>query len=326
MPILSTDFASLTDDLQSIFNEVAKRKISENVGFSVFDVFDTNRLTYDHLILHGLAGIEKVAEGQDLPKVGTEEGDTITYTQAYYGAIVPVTKKMRKFDLHDQITSVIKSVSGDAFDKVDQSLADVLIHGWDDSYVDVYGQTVSSLGPDALCTFNALHSNPVTSATYTNIISDGAVSNPALSRAAIVHMIATGLKHTDPNGIMRPIRYDTLIISPDLADLADRILYSTLLPGTANNDINALKGKISNVVIWPRLATAADSTDGSSYWYLADSSGLKESLKCLFAERPSLDAPNEVYSNKNWEYSIDFFYALGRGFPAYVAGSDGTGS
>lgn len=326
MPILSTDFASLTDDLQSIFNEVASRKVSENVGFKVFNVFDTNRLTFDHLVLHGIAGIEKVAEGQDLPRVAGEEGDTITYTQLYYGAIAAITKKMRKFDLYNQITSVVKSLSNDAFDKIDQSLADVLIQGWGTSYVDVYGQTVSSVGPDGLALFSASHSTPVSSATFTNIMSDGTNDNPSLSRDAIVHMMATGKKHTDPNGIVRPIMYDTLIVGPDLEDLAERILHSTLLPGSANNDINPLVGKVKSVIVWPRLATAADGTDGTAYWFLADSSSLDESLKCLFAERPSLDAPDEIYSNKNWDYSLDFFYAIGRGYPAYISGSDGTNS
>jgi len=55
MPILTTDFSSLTDDLQSIFNETAKTKVAENIGFQIYNVMDTSRLTHDHLILHGIA-------------------------------------------------------------------------------------------------------------------------------------------------------------------------------------------------------------------------------------------------------------------------------
>ena len=75
------------------------------------------------------------------------------------------------------------------------------------------------------------------------------------------------------------------------------------------------------IVVWDRLDSAADGTDTSAYWYLADSSKLSETLQAKFAERPSLDAPEEVYSNKNWDYSIDYYYAIGRGFPAYLRGS-----
>jgi len=59
---------------------------------------------------------------------------------------------------------------------------------------------------------------------------------------------------------------------------------------------------------------------------MADSNGIKESLQCLFAERPSLDAPDQIYENKNWEYTLDFFYAIGMGFPAYISGSKGDNS
>jgi hypothetical protein len=320
MAILTSDFQSLTDDLQSIFNEVAKRKVSANVGFDIFNVFDTDRLTYDHLVLHGVAGIKRVTSGQDLPKVNAEEGDSISWTQEYFGAEVDVTKKMRKFDLHNQIDSLVRSITEDAFDKVDQSLADRVVQGWNTSYTDVYGDTVSALGPDGLQLFTASHTTPVSSAVFSNIISDGTNTNPPLSRQAIVYQRAQGLKHRDPNNLVRPINYDTLIISPDHEDLADRICNSEYLPGSANNDRNPLKGKIK-VVVWPRLALASDGTDTSAYWFMADSTGIKESLQCLFAERPSLDAPEQVYENKNWAYSIDFFYSIGAGFPAYISGS-----
>lgn len=325
MPILVSDSASLTDDLQGIFNEVASNKVSENVGFQVFNVFDTERRTFDHLVLHGIAGIKRVTPGQDLPKVSGAEGDSVTWTQEYFGAIAAVTKEMRKFDLHNQIDSIVRSISEDAFDKVDQSLADYLIHGWSTSFTDVYGGVVSSVGPDGLQLFSAAHTNPITSKQYNNIIGDGTNTNAPLSRQAIVYMRAQGLKHKDPNNLVRPINYDTLIIGPDLADEADRIINSQYLPGSANNDKNPLYGKVK-VVVWPRLATGADGTDATGYWFLADSKGLNETLQCLFSERPSLDAPDQVYSNKNWEYSLDFFYAIGIGYQAYLAGSKGDKS
>jgi len=324
--ITQKDFPSLTDDLQSIFNEVAKTSVVEMKGNKIFKVFDTNRLTYDHLILHGLSGIARVADGQDLPKVNSEEGDTITWTQEYYGAIASITKKMRKFDLYDQMTSLVKSLTTDAFDKIDQSLADVLGNGFSSSnYTDVYGVSVSAVGPDALALFSASHSNNINSNVFSNKITDATV-NPVLSRAALVAARKQGLTHKDPNGVIRPVMLDTLIVAPTNEDLAERLLYSELIPGVANNDINALRGKVKTLIVWERLETRTGGTDTSAYWYMADSSKVGESLQCLFAERPSLDAPDEVYTNKNWDYSLDFYYAIGRGYPAFVFGSNATGA
>lgn len=321
--ITKSDFPSLTDDLQSIFNETAKTKVAEMKGNQIFNVFDTIRLTYDHLILHGLSGIQRVADGQDLPKINSEEGDSVTWTQDYYGAIVSITKKMRKFDLYDQMTSLVKSIVTDAFDSIDQSLADVLGNGFSASnYTDVYGVSVAAVGPDALALFSTAHTNNINSNTFSNIIT----SNPVLSRTAIVTARKQGLTHKDPNNKIRPVNLDTLIVAPSNEDLAERILYSELMSGTGNNDVNALKGKVKKLIVWERLETRTGGTDTSAYWYMCDSAKVGESLQCLFAERPSLDAPDEVYTNKNWDYSLDFYYAIGRGYPAYVFGSNASGS
>lgn len=326
--ITSKDFEKLTDDLQSIFDEVSASKIADMKGKELFGVFDTGRLTYDHEILHGVSGIEEVGEGKDLPRVSSEEGDNITWTQRYFGAIVPITKKMRKFDLYNKIESRAKAITEDAWDKFDQSLADVLLYGWSTSYNDVYGKSVSGAGPDGLALFSASHTTPLSSDTFSNIIQDSSgTSNPTLTRDAIVRARADAKVYTDPNGLVRPINLDTLVVAPSNEDLADRLVMSEYIPGSANNDKNPLKGKIKKVIVWERLETRSDGTDTSAYWFLLDSKKAKgETLNALFAERPTLDAPDEVYSNKNWDYSIDYFYTTGIGFPAYVRGSNGSES
>ena len=43
--ITAKDFPSLTDDLQSIFNETAKSKVANMQSSKIFNVFDTERLT-----------------------------------------------------------------------------------------------------------------------------------------------------------------------------------------------------------------------------------------------------------------------------------------
>lgn len=259
--ITTSDFASLTDDLQSIFNEVAKTKIAEMKGNQIFNVYETNRKTFDHLVLHGMSGIREVTPGQDLPNITSEEGDNITWTQKYYGGKVSVTKEMRLFDLHNQIDTLVRSVTEDAFDKIDQSLADVLLNGWDTSYTDVYNKSVSSVGPDGLALFSTAHTNNLNSNTFSNEVTD----NPALSRDAVLTAINQGLTHKDPNGLLRPIHYDTLIVSPSNYDLAIRICNSELLPNSGNNDINALKGRIKKIIMWERLEVRSDNTDTSAY-------------------------------------------------------------
>lgn len=324
MPLSTGDFAQLTDELQEVYSESSMNAIADAKGLEVFDVGETNLLNFEHQILHGISGIEEVAERSDLPKINSEEGDNITYSQRYFGAIASITKKMRKFDLFDQMNDLVGSLVDDAWSKIDQSLADILLYGWSSSYTDVYGKTVSGLGPDGTVLFNTGHTNDATSATYNNIIYDGTNYSPALSRTAIVKTIAQGLAFKDPNNIVRPIRFDTLLVCPTLEDLAHRIVSGEYINSSANWDPNTLvKSRIKKVMCWERLESTGQGTTRVAYWFMFDSRKVKNSLKCKFSERPTLDAPEEVYENKNWEYSLDYFYATGQGYQAYIRGSEG---
>jgi len=326
MAIRTTDFAALTDDLQEIFNEVAKTSVSDMTGFKLFNIKDTDRRTYDYLILHGMDVIKKVAEGADLPQATVVQGDSITATQSRYGGIVSVTKDMRLFDLYDQIDGLVRSATEDAFQKVDQSLADVLLNGFSASnYTDVYGESVGATGPDGLALFSASHTNNINSETFRNIIRYNSANNPVVSREAIVKARVDAMIYKDPTGHNRPINLDTIYVAPEKEDEVLRIVNSDKISGSFDNDPNPLKGKVK-VVTWEKLQTRTGGTDTSAYWFMCDSKRAKNSLQALFRERPALDAPEQVYKNKNWDYSIDFYYAILRGFPAFVFGSNGTGS
>lgn len=317
-------FSALTDDLQEIFSEHAADAVAEMKSNMLFDVRDTERRTYDYRVTHGVSVIKRVVENQDLPRATGSQGDGITWTQARYGGIVSVTKDMRKFDLYNEIESVVRSITDEAFDLIDQSAVDVLLYGTSTSYTDVYGETQTSTTPDGLSLFSSAHTNNVTSTTFSNLVNDGSNNNPALSREAIRVTRANALKHTDVHGLTRPVMLDTLYVGPSNEDLAERILFSPQIPGEANNDLNSLKGKIKKLVTWERQDLRSDSTDTSAYFFMCDSRKSGETLKMHFAERPSLDSPEEVYANKNWDYSLDYYNFLGRGWPAYVYGSTGV--
>lgn len=320
------DFPSLSEELQSTFEEHSALAIAESVGFKIFETSETDQLNYLHQILHGVKGIKEIADGQNYPRVSTEQGDDITYTQRQFGVTIPVTKKMRKFDMYAKIKGIVQSEVDDAWDGIDQSLADVFLNGWDTSYTDVWGTAVAAVGPDGLALFSASHTNGATAQTYSNIISDGTNTNPALSRAAIVKTIKAARVYKDANNQTRPIRIDTLIVSPENEDEAYRIVFSEKLSGGAFNDTNEMMKRIKNIIVWERLDQTSAGTDTSAYWFLVDSTKAKETLKCLFSERPSLDAPSEVYENKDWEWTLDFFYTVGIGFAAFVYGSKGDNS
>lgn len=324
--ITRADFNSLTDHLDDIYNEAAREALDSMGSKMLFDITDSSIRTYDYQVVHGLSGIKKVAEGSDLPQIDGLEGDTATWTQVHYGGLVSITDEMRRFDRYDMMEEVVRSVTEDAFHKVDQSLADVLIHGFaNTNYTDVYSESVTATCPDGVALFSASHTNGATSNTFRNLIRyPVGTNNPALSREAVVQARVDAANHKDVNGLNRPINLDLLIVTPANYDHALRIVGSDKISGSFENDINPLKGNV-RVMQWSKLTTAADATDGTNYWYMAESRKVKRSLKALFAKRPSLDAPEEVYENKKWEYSLHFYYSIGRAWPAFIWGSTGAG-
>jgi hypothetical protein len=323
--ITKADFNTLTTKIDEVVNETAKASIAEMVGGKLFEESMTDMFTYDKLILHALPGMRRKAEGQQFPRVTGVEGDSISYTQREFGVTVAVTKTMRKFDRYDQIEGLVKTTVDSSFSDIDQSYADVLLNGWATSYTDIWGDTVSGAGPDGLALFSTAHTNNLTSRTFRNQIKNSAaVENPAMSYDAIVTARKDARVYKDPQGKNRPIRLNTLVVSPTNEDAAYRLVNSTNLPGGPDNDLNFLKGQINEVVVWEKLETRSDATDTKAYWFLADSAKVKTSLVAKYAQKPTMQAPEVVHDTQDWDYVLDAYYALGLGFPAYIWGSNAT--
>lgn len=326
MPLTRSDYNSLTLKLNEVFNESAALALEEWVGKRVFDVIDTDWRIYDYLGLHGVGGAAEVAEGGELPTISSGQGDTASFTQRRIGAKVGVTKDMRMFDRYDQMEEIVRSGVDEIFAKVDQSMADLLTNGFTgSSYTDVWSGTQSNLAADGVVLFSASHTNNINSTTDRNLIRNSAgTANPGLSRDAIVKARSDARTYTDPNGVTRPIMLDTLIVSAANEDLAERTIYSSGVAGTPNVDLNPLKAKVSNLVVWSKVDNRTGGTDTSAYWFMADSKRVKKSLKAPFAQKPMMQEAEQVTETQNWLYPIDCYYTIGIGFPLFVWGSTGV--
>ncbi len=325
MSLRTTDFLSVTRYLDEIVNEATNDKVADMAEADM--LFDTSvyvRRQYIYQVLHGVKGVALVPEGASLPRVSALQGDQITFTNNQYGAQVPITKALRLFDLEgEQMAAITRSIVDDGMNKIDQSLADILLNGHSASaYTDVYGQLVTPLGPDGDALFVANHSNGATASTFSNLCVDSAANNnPFLSRDAVIATRVKGLTYKDVNGLVRPVMLDTLIVAPANEDLAERTLYSTQIPGEANNDINALKGKIKKLCVWARLEQSGQGADTSQSWFMAESKNVQQTLKARFGQKPIFAAPSVHDDNMDWQYNYDYFMFKGFGYAPYLYGS-----
>lgn len=324
----TADYDHLTKKLNEVHNETAALAVEGWKGKEIFDVVDTDWKIYDYLVMHGAGNLQAIAEGADLPTVHSNEGDSAAFTQGRFGEKIAITKDMRMFDRYDQMKEQVESVTDEAFNKIDQSMADVLLYGFNgSSYIDVYGKTVSALAVDGNTLFHAAHTNNINSRTFRNLIRNTqGTANAQLTRDAIVKTRAEGRTYRDPAGVNRPVDLDLLIVSANKEDLAERILFSSGVQGTNNVDQNSLKGKVTKLMVWSKLDTRSDGTDTSAYWFLASSKNVKKCLKAPFAQRPKMGAGENITESGNWLYPLDAYYVIGRGYPAYIHGSTGAGA
>lgn len=320
MTIKVADFAKLTDDLQSIFNEIKKIQQTQEVR-KVFGTENMDRRTHEHLVINPQASISEVGDGEEYPESDLTEWDSIIYTARKYGWIVKITEEMREDDLYNQIESVAKSQFGTLYRYIYQDMADLLLNGFATSYTNPYGKVVSSVWPDGLALFSASHTAwGVPWYTYSNIITapvgtgGASVTNPALSYEAVEFAINDMLTYVAPDETVAPITAKKLVVSPKLKGLAERILYSTLAQGTANNDKNTISS--IELVVVPQLGQ-------SDYWFLLGEN-YEETLKLMFRVAPTMVAPDQVYNTWDWKYKVRTRYTLGIGYQAYVRGSKGT--
>ena len=328
--IKTSDYISLTQKLNEWYNEASVERVADWVGKTLFDVGETDWRVYDYLITYGAGKFDEIAEGAQLPVATSVEGDSTTATQRRFGGRVGITKDMRMFNRYDRMEDAVKDEVNIAWDKIDQSQADMLTNGFSGtSFTDIYGFTQTNTSPDAVVFFSASHTNNQDGNTARNLIRNSAgTANPALARDPIVKARSDGRTHTAPSdgtySVNRPINLDTIVVSEANDDIARRIIFSQGVQGTPNVDNNPLTAKVKNIITWSRLDTRGDGTDTSAYWFFADSRNIKKTLKSPFAQRPMMGAATMVHDSLTWEYPLDAYYTLFIGQPFNMWGSTGT--
>lgn len=309
----------LNGDLTDVFDERAASKVDKDTGNKIFMVEGHDEYNSSYQILPSTGGVRRIIEWEDMPAIASAQGFKKVYTTKQYGGSFYVTKPMWKYlsQKYPEIKKLCTSLVDDLFDKMDQSLADVLNNAWSTSYVDVYGDTVDATGADGLAFISASHRAGTGLPVFSNLIFS-TTNNPALSRQAIVDARAAGNKFKDSAGMLRPIEFDTLLVGPDNWDLAVRLTQTDKVSGSNNNDTNETLTDLKPVK-WNRITGAK--------WFLLDSQNARENtLICRVGQKPELVSPETMPASQSIVYTADDFYHIVLGDPRYVFGSNGSGS
>ena len=164
-------------------------------------------------------------------------------------------------------------------------------------------------GFDGLSLINTAHTRLDGGATWANAPS----TDEPLSVSALQNAIVTMSKTVNDRGRPRMIKPSKLLVPPDLMFTAREILRSTLLPGSANNDVNAIREFNLDLVEWNHL------TSTTAWWLIGD----KHDINFLwrFRAKTGMDT---VFRTDTIERKVRQGYATGHGEARGIYGTDGV--
>jgi hypothetical protein len=204
--------------------------------FGLCDVVTSTRESETYRGLKHLQDLRtEVPQGAEYGEMLLGEKDTVTITNRKYGGIIAITDEM------------IMYAKLAEFARLSSMLGDSLARNVDYQIAQVIETTTNTTASGSTLTFNRANLETV----VTNFRKQTATA-------------------ADGSTVKLGLVPDTLLIPPDLEFEARRLLQSTLIPGSANNDINVLQGSL-NIVVSHDLSS-------TSLWYVLKSkwaNGLK---------------------------------------------------
>jgi hypothetical protein len=211
--------------------------------------------------------------------VNFDPGYKTTYTHDTFMVELPIERELIEDNQYPQIMDQVLQLSDSAMEVRETDGAALFNNAFTDTYA----------GADAVGLCSLVHPNgPNKTGTQANESTLAlSVDNFASTRVAMQ-------KFTDDVGGKLAINPDTVLVPPDLEDLALRITRSAGLPKTADNDVNPQALRTWNVIPWARL------TDTGA-WFMIDSRRMKLALKWF--DRVPLD----IYL-KNQDASVAAVY------------------
>lgn len=285
----------LEPGLRKIFFETYPEK-SEQFN-QIFNVNTSKKGKEYDLSLGGFAPWGAKNEGAAITYQDPISGYEITYSHNAFASGFVVTREMNDDEQYNQINKLPKNLARAGRTKVETDAAAVLNSGFDGVTRPIY---------DGKALFAADH--PLKGGGTASNLATG-VLNDANLKLAIKQM------HDIPDEVGNKIAYtpNKLVVPRNLEFVAKELVQSNQKAGTANNDINTIKGAL-DVVVYDYL------TD-SDAWFVMDSSIAQ--LNFFWRVRPEFKH-EEDFDTLNAKYRGYMRYSYGTSDFRGIVGSVGA--
>jgi hypothetical protein len=235
-------FGALYDNVDKAFYGIMKDRLSElpKIYTDTFAVKTSNR-KFERVVTYVPFGdTQSKPEGEPYVMDSLREGYTKDFTHTENGLGFEVTQTAWEDDVENILAGAGKWLAFSARYVEEGRAANILNNGF-----------TTELTPDGVALFSTAHVLKAAGTARNRPSTDADLSTTSLANALID--IQTEWKD-EAGHIAAPVTSLQLIVPPALEFLADRILNSTGLQGTAENDKNPFKRRTWKLIVNPRLS------------------------------------------------------------------------
>lgn len=207
---------------------------------NIFTQKDSSKLYEEVQELAGFGLASVKSEAGAISYTSSVQGPTARFTNVVYGLGFQLTEEADEDNQYkDKATDYTSALARSMRHTRETIHANIFNRAFSNSYLGADGIRLISTGH---VTVNGTQSNTIS-------------TDADLSEASLEDMAINIMNATDSTGLRIQLQPKTLIIPPNEAFNATRILKSAGQNDTANNAINALNsmGVIGNIVVWPFL-------------------------------------------------------------------------
>jgi len=242
-----------------------------------------------------MGDLEEKPEDEDLQADAPMEGYTVICKNRTFGKLVRFSKESIEDNQKANLIQQTVASWGKSYRRTKEKFyAKFFNYGAMTAGNDVFNNTIANVVDDPTGNliydgkpyFSTAHPDKVGN-TYSNYNAANALTETNLQS---VYVTFTSVNNRDERGNVVELQPDTLLIPPALKFTAQVLLNSTLIPGSADNDINVLKGLVEPLE-WSYLT----DTDG---WFLITR---REGLMATQRQDPVLDT---------WRDEVNLSYYL----------------
>ena len=269
----------------------------------IYETESSDRSFEEEVKLSGFDAAPVKDEGSAISYDAAQESFTARYNHETIAMGFAITEEAMEDNLYDSLSARYTKALARAMAHTKQVKAVVPLNN---------GFTTAYSSGDGVALFSASHPL-VSGGTNSNTQSTAADLNETSLEAAVIQIG----KWTDERGLLIAARPQSLVIPPDLQFVATRVMKSELRPGTADNDINAIRsvGVVPGGTIVNHYLTDTDA------WFLLTDipNGLKHFNRV--ALETSMDGD---FDTGNVRYKARERYSFGVSDPLGIWGSPGA--